>query len=364
MAKLNKKTENDLRKVIADVAKEEIGNRANNKISNKSIKSSDKSVKNTIKKTTKKDSKKENKKIVKKKEADSLELNKITFKSRRSRKMKEKLDDTFARDSMIEKENTDDINIVNENLNIDNKKGMDEDVNIKSNDNEKREVVNDENNNVSIKNSEEKVVNVNDIDVDEIFKDDDKEEKVKNKKSMEESKEKKQISKVVFVGVAVVVILFFAIFIATKTMKTVIPNVAVVNNVTDLNKKLDATLVPPLEVKNVQYGIEGDGIARMDYARKSENGTMNLIFRMTKDSDKDLYGEYHNWGERIIHMDVECADATIINVESFEALDDVTVLIALWKDNNEYYSLFTKNVTTKEDFYREVNQIVAANHKF
>lgn len=362
MAKVSKKTENDLRKVIADVAKEEIGNNDNKRV-NKLSKSSDKSVKNTIKKTTKKDNQKHSKKIIKKKEVDSLELNKTTLKGGRSRKMKEKLNDTFAMDSMIEKENTNDINIKNENVNVDDKKEINEDVNIKSNDNEKIEVINNENNNVSIKDSEKEVVNVNDIDVDEIFKDDDKEEEVKNKKNMGEPKEKKQISKVIFVGVVVIVILFFAIFIATKTMKTVIPNVSSVNSVTDLNKKLDASLVPPLEVKNVQYGIEGDEIARMDYARKSENGTMNLIFRMSKDPDKDLYGEYHNWGERIIHMDVECADGTIINVESYEALDDVTALIALWKDNNEYYSLFTKNVSTKEDFYREVNQIVAANHK-
>lgn len=366
MANINKnKSENDLKKVISDVAKEEIEMKSKKSTSKSDKKSANKSVKKIVKKVTKKTIKKEIEKKTKKKETNGLDLIKPIVVGGRSRKKKENIDNIFDENlkPIVEDKKKSDINeIKNEDLVINDEKELFKDDNINNNKTEKNEVKNDDNNGLSIKNLNNKVVNTNDIDDDEIFKDDDKIERVEKKK-MESPKEKKQISKVVVVGIVVVAILFFAIFIATKTMKTVIPNVTAVNNITDLNKKLDASLVPPKEIKNIQYGIEGDGVARMDYARKSDNGTMNLIFKMSKDPDKDLYSESHNWGERIIYINVACDDGTVINVESYEALDDVTALIALWKDNNEYYSLFTKDVSTKEDFYREVNQIVATNHK-
>ena len=364
MANINKnKSENDLKRVIAEVAKEEI-DKNTKKPNEKSVKkSTNKSIKKAVKRVTKKDTKK----ITKKEGKNDSDLIKPIVSGGKSRKKKENLDEVFVENTktMVEDEKINNINEVKkDDLVVNKENGLGNDDNIENEKIEKNEVGNDENNNLFVEDLNDKVIsNSIDVDVDEIFKDDDKIEKVEKKKKMEIPKEKKQFSKVVIVGIIVLVILFSAIFIATKTMKTVIPNVAAVNNITDLNKKLATSLVPPNDIKNIQYGIEDDGIARMDYARKSNNGTMNLIFKMSKDPDKNLYGEYHNWGERIIHMDVECADGTIINVESYEALDDVTALIALWKDNNEYYSLFTKNVSTKEDFYREVNQIVAANHK-
>lgn len=357
MAKIKEKKEIDFGKAIVEVVNEEDG------------KSKKKAVKEITKKTAKKTEESKHKKVVKKvtsrienkKEKNNNDIinDSTIFKVRekRSRKKQEEISPSLV----VDNEN-------NEN-NVNNEKSEDilvsDDVVLN---NIKKEDVFDENDvKEDLLNTDNKSEMFSDEkDVDAIFDDVDRLNVKKNNIKEEKGKDKKEIKqfpKVLFVGVIVVGILIFAIVIASKTMKIVIPNVVAVNNISDLNNKLGVAIVPPKEVKNIQYGIEGDGIARMDYVRNSQNGSMNLVFRMTKDPDKDLYGESYRWGERIIHIDVECDDGEIINVTSYEALDDNLVLIALWKDNNEYYSLFTKNMSIKEDFYKEVNQIVSANHK-
>ena len=184
MANINKnKSENDLKRVIAEVAKEEI-DKNTKKPNEKSVKkSTNKSIKKAVKRVTKKDTKK----ITKKEGKNDSDLIKPIVSGGKSRKKKENLDEVFVENTktMVEDEKINNINEVKkDDLVVNKENGLGNDDNIENEKIEKNEVGNDENNNLFVEDLNDKVIsNSIDVDVDEIFKDDDKIEKVEKKKN-------------------------------------------------------------------------------------------------------------------------------------------------------------------------------------
>lgn len=134
-------------------------------------------------------------------------------------------------------------------------------------------------------------------------------------------------------------------------------NVKPVNNPSEINDKLDILLEGIDSVAAPVYNIEDENIARADYVIEK----MQYTLRASSDASKSLSNLEHNWGSPIL-MVCECDDGAEVDVDAQVSLDDYKVMKADWYDNDLYYSMTTKNLTSREEFLQEVNRIVLSNH--
>lgn len=137
----------------------------------------------------------------------------------------------------------------------------------------------------------------------------------------------------------------------------------------ELRDKLDVDIKEPSDGKNVVYGIENDSIAKVSYKKVVSDGMqMDFVMRTSysvEDIEKSIDTKIE-FAYTPIMMTVVCKDGSEVPVESKVALDEkeaMRYMKALWYDNDKYYSMFTDNLVTREDFLQEVNRVIIANHE-
>lgn len=194
----------------------------------------------------------------------------------------------------------------------------------------------------------------------------------------------------VLVGILVIVaIVFVVIFLMTRssqkskqalnTLEQAVINESTVSKEEITEKFGDLNIKDPKDANDLKYSMDGDGVVKLSYEKvidKTKNITMNLVMRIaksTEDIDKSI-GLYDSSGNEIIFpdeppifMNVQCDDGAEVPVESYIAVDENGVELkymrSTWYDNDNYYSMVTDNLTTREDFLQEVNRVIIANHE-
>lgn len=109
---------------------------------------------------------------------------------------------------------------------------------------------------------------------------------------------------------------------------------------------------------SVGYFIEDEDIARIEYSARG----MDFTLKSASDNRKNLANLNHTWDTPILMTSI-CDDGSDIQVTSLIAVDNPKVMKAEWYDNDLYYSMDTKNLTTREDFLQEVNYIIIKYHE-
>lgn len=162
--------------------------------------------------------------------------------------------------------------------------------------------------------------------------------------------------------IAIVIVGIIAIVIALMSNKTKKANIESVQNIEVLNEKLNAKIVPPQNTKSVTYSIENNNIARIEYSKEFEDGyTMDLVLKSSS-ATEDLVEYDNDFGSIAIKMTTICNDGSDIEVTSYVAVDDTTIMKSEWYDNDMYYAMTTENLSTREDFLQEVNRVIIDNH--
>lgn len=109
---------------------------------------------------------------------------------------------------------------------------------------------------------------------------------------------------------------------------------------------------------SIGYFIEDEDIARIEYSARG----MDFTLKSSSDNRKNLANLNHTWDTPILMTSI-CDDGSDIQVTSLIAIDNPKVIKAEWYDNDLYYSMDTKNLTTREDFLQEVNSIIIKYHE-
>lgn len=109
---------------------------------------------------------------------------------------------------------------------------------------------------------------------------------------------------------------------------------------------------------SIGYFIEDEDIARIEYSARG----MDFTLKSASDNSKNLANLNHTWDTPILMTSI-CDDGTDVQVTSLIAVDNPKVMKAEWYDNDLYYSMDTKNLTTREDFLQEVNSIIIKYHE-
>ncbi len=136
----------------------------------------------------------------------------------------------------------------------------------------------------------------------------------------------------------------------------------------EIQENLEIDIKEPEDATDISYDIENEQVARVTYTKTFTDGTtMHLIMRSTSLPDADLINlaPEIKFSDQPIYMTTVCDDGTEIEVESFIALDNkgnMKYMKSLWKDNNKNCSMVTEDLTTREDFLREVNRLIIDNH--
>lgn len=108
----------------------------------------------------------------------------------------------------------------------------------------------------------------------------------------------------------------------------------------------------------IAYFIEDEDIARIEYSARG----MDFILKSSSDSVKNLSNLTYRWDTPILMTSI-CEDGSDIEVTSLIAIEDPKIMKAEWYDNDLYYSMYTKNLTTREEFLQEVNNIIIKYHE-
>ncbi|MCQ2610012.1 MAG: hypothetical protein MJ151_04410 [Lachnospiraceae bacterium] len=109
---------------------------------------------------------------------------------------------------------------------------------------------------------------------------------------------------------------------------------------------------------SIGYFIEDEDIARIEYSARG----MDFTLKSASDNRKNLANLNHTWDTPILMTSI-CDDGSDIQVTALIAVDNPKVMKAEWYDNDLYYSMDTKNLTTREDFLQEVNYIIIKYHE-
>ena len=109
--------------------------------------------------------------------------------------------------------------------------------------------------------------------------------------------------------------------------------------------------------KHVEYVVEGDNIARINYDKKA----MKFVLKASSDEYENLTNLNYVWGSPILMTSV-CDDGAEVDVVSNLAEENTHIMKGEWYDNDLYYSMYTTNLTTREDFLQEINRVIIENH--
>ena len=194
-----------------------------------------------------------------------------------------------------------------------------------------------------------------------------------------------QSSKIVFIciGVLVLVAAFVAWFLTSRNnqpgSKSNVEESKLV--IEDIKNKLNINVVEPENVDKdkLNYTMEGDEVVKVSYSKvvdEQNNVVMHFVMRIAK-STEDIersIGLSDSKGNDIVFpsttpilMTVKCDDDTEVPVESFVALDEngaeMKYMRSTWYDNDNYYSMVTDDLNTREEFLQEVNRVIIANHE-
>lgn len=206
--------------------------------------------------------------------------------------------------------------------------------------------------------------------------------KKENKKDLNNNKDKKKFDSRFLIITSITILLLASVIVLLWFRPKKIENAVdskikgTVTTKEELNKKFDVDLKDPEEANDVNYIVESDTIAKLSYKKVVSDGReMNFVLRVSSSTEdiENSIGLTNSKGEDIefvytsIMMTVICDDESEIQVESKVALDDdnqeMKYMRALWYDNDKYYSMVTDNLVTREDFLKEVNRVIIANHE-
>ena len=173
---------------------------------------------------------------------------------------------------------------------------------------------------------------------------------------------KEKNKKILIIAAVAIVIVIIAVVCAIRMGGGTKTKVQKVSSVEEIAQKTNIELVSPENAEEVQYGVEGDNVARVDYKKKTfTENVMNFTLK-SGSSEEELKFDANAWGTPII-MTVKCSDGLEVEVLSYVAADDAKVMKGNWYDNDLYYLMTTENLTSREDFLQEINSVILENHK-
>lgn len=168
--------------------------------------------------------------------------------------------------------------------------------------------------------------------------------------------------KIIMFVLTISVIIAISIFSALQVVKERDESVRSVNNLEELNNISGVNVKEPANADNLKYSIENGEIARIDYNKKTDSGEkMNFILRSSSAlEDINTYKEM-NWGTDMF-MTVSCPDDIEISVTANICIDNNKIMKGEWYDNDLYYIMTTDNLSTREEFLREIQDVIIDNH--
>lgn len=204
-----------------------------------------------------------------------------------------------------------------------------------------------------------------------------------DKKPAKSGKNLNAIMPIIIIGVIVLIAIIVAWWLTAGnkllSTKTKVPVSESHMSQEEIKEKFAQDIKDPNDAKNLEYAVEGDDIVKVSYEKvvdKNNNVIMSFVMRKAK-STEDIersIGLSDSKGNDVvfasetpIKMIVKCEDDTEVNVDSYVALDEngteMKYMRATWYDNDNYYSMVTDNLSTREDFLQEVNRVIIANHE-
>lgn len=232
-------------------------------------------------------------------------------------------------------------------------------------------------------NADEKICPSCGLSVDNNEDSDDNSSSNANDNSKTTSNKSMQSSKLVFICIGILAVVAIVIAILKgpnlfNTKNTIEESKLVLE---DIKSKLNINVVEPEKVDKdkVDYTMEGDEVVKVSYSKvvdEQNNVVMHFVMRIAK-STEDIersIGLSDSKGNDVVFpsttpilMTVKCDDGTEVPVESFVALDEngaeMKYMRSTWYDNDNYYSMVTDDLNTREEFLQEVNRVIIANHE-
>ena len=161
----------------------------------------------------------------------------------------------------------------------------------------------------------------------------------------------KKIIKIIMI-ILVVIILAVVVFICVDMYN----NRKIIATSDEISDYLDINL-SNIEAENIDYFIEKKDIAGATYIK----GEVQYTLKSSSNPKRDLVDTNHKWGANILmYCDVE--ENEQVQVISCLDEDNLSIMKSEWYDNGLYYSMYTENLTNREEFLLEVNKVVLDNH--
>ena len=164
------------------------------------------------------------------------------------------------------------------------------------------------------------------------------------------------INKNNIIKISIVTVVTIAILIIAYISFNIYNNRRIESTYSDIEEYLNIDMAN-IEAEQIDYYIEKKDVAVANY----EKSEMNYTLKSSINPKKNLVDTNHNWGPNIL-MYCDVSDNEQVQVISCLDENNLSVMKAEWNDNGQYYSMYTDNLTTREDFLLEVNKVVIESH--